>query len=95
MVKKDAFISEHDYLFGKKKDDSKIIDVKSNNDFPTLGNDFGQQRGNGKNLANKGIKGKNAIVDNEWEKNPFEEKKKDFEMASTATGFGSGHSVKT
>jgi hypothetical protein len=33
-------ISEHDYLFGKKKNDTKIIDVKSKDDFPTLGNDF-------------------------------------------------------
>ena len=36
IVKKDSLISEHDYLFGKKKDDSKIIDVKSKEDFPTL-----------------------------------------------------------
>jgi hypothetical protein len=29
IVKKDDFISEHDYLFGKKREESKIIDVKS------------------------------------------------------------------
>ena len=32
-------LSEHEYLFGKKKDNTKTIDVKSNMDFPTLGND--------------------------------------------------------
>jgi hypothetical protein len=36
IVKSDAFVSEHDYLFGKKRDDNKIIDVKSTQDFPTL-----------------------------------------------------------
>ena len=29
IVKQDTLISEYDYLFGKKTDDSKIIDVKS------------------------------------------------------------------
>lgn len=29
-------LSEHDYLFGSKKGDNKIIDVKSSDDFPTL-----------------------------------------------------------
>ena len=37
MVKADSMFSEHEYLFGKKKDNSKIIDVKSKDDFPTLG----------------------------------------------------------
>jgi hypothetical protein len=37
IVKADKLISEHDYLFGtKKKGDSKIVDVKSKEDFPTL-----------------------------------------------------------
>ena len=30
MVKGDTMLSEHDYLFGMKRGDSKIIDVKSN-----------------------------------------------------------------
>jgi hypothetical protein len=34
-------ISEHDYLFGQKRDENKIIDVKSNQDFPTLDFDLG------------------------------------------------------
>lgn len=29
-------MSEHEYLFGTKKEDDKVIDVKSNQDFPTL-----------------------------------------------------------
>jgi len=37
IVKSDHLLSEHEYLFGKKKDLNKIIDVKSNDDFPTLG----------------------------------------------------------
>ncbi len=37
MVKSDDIFTEHEYQFGKKKDTSKIIDVKSNQDFPTLG----------------------------------------------------------
>jgi hypothetical protein len=36
IVKADEFVSEHEYLFGKRKNDSKIIDVKSNQDFPDL-----------------------------------------------------------
>lgn len=36
MVKGDSMLSEHEYLFGKKKDASKIIDMKSSEDFPTL-----------------------------------------------------------
>jgi hypothetical protein len=29
-------ISEHEYLFGKKKEENKVIDVMSKQDFPTL-----------------------------------------------------------
>ncbi len=37
IVKQDTLISEHEYLFGtSNKKDSKIIDVKSKEDFPTL-----------------------------------------------------------
>jgi hypothetical protein len=36
MVKSDSLLSEHEYLFGKKKETAKIIDVKSAMDFPTL-----------------------------------------------------------
>jgi hypothetical protein len=37
-VKTERLISEHEYLFGTKKGhgDSKIIDVQSKEDFPTL-----------------------------------------------------------
>ena len=36
IVKEDNMVSEHEYLFGQKKQKSKIIDVKSGNDFPDL-----------------------------------------------------------
>ena len=36
MIKSEGLVSEHDYLFGKKKDENNIIDVKSKHDFPTL-----------------------------------------------------------
>jgi len=40
IVKSEKLLSEHDYLFGKKKDDdNKIIDVKSAQDFPSLASD--------------------------------------------------------
>ncbi len=45
IVKKESLVSEYDYLFGKKGDDNKIIDVKSKEDFPTLDIVIG---GNGK-----------------------------------------------
>ena len=36
-MKSDKLISEHDYLFGRKREEeSKIIDVMSKQDFPTL-----------------------------------------------------------
>jgi len=41
IVKQEKMISEHEYLFGKKSEESKIIDVKSNQDFPTLANEGG------------------------------------------------------
>jgi hypothetical protein len=47
IVKQDKLVSEHDYLFGgKKKGDSKIIDVQSKEDFPTL---FGAPSGDSGN----------------------------------------------
>jgi len=36
MIKSESLLSEMDYLFGKKRDESKVIDVKSKQDFPTL-----------------------------------------------------------
>lgn len=36
IVKSDKLLSEHEYLFGTGKKDTKIIDVKSKEDFPTL-----------------------------------------------------------
>ena len=36
IVKTDKLVSEHEYLFGTGKRDTKIIDVKSKEDFPTL-----------------------------------------------------------
>lgn len=41
IVKSDSLVSEHEYLFGTKKANSKVVDVKSTEDFPTLGNDLG------------------------------------------------------
>lgn len=41
MVKSDTMLSEYDYLFGKKGDENKIIDVKSKDDFPTLDGTLG------------------------------------------------------
>lgn len=37
IVKQEKLVSEHDYLFGKRReDDSRVIDVASTEDFPTL-----------------------------------------------------------
>ena len=36
IVKSDKLVSEHEYLFGTGKKDTKIIDVKSKDDFPPL-----------------------------------------------------------
>lgn len=36
IVKSEGMVSEHDYLFGQKRDKEKIVDVKSDMDFPTL-----------------------------------------------------------
>ena len=36
IVKPDSFAAEHEYLFGKKNQGSKIIDVQSNQDFPDM-----------------------------------------------------------
>ena len=38
IVKSEGLLSEHDYLFGTKKKggDSRVIDVQSKEDFPTL-----------------------------------------------------------
>lgn len=36
IVKADKLVSEHEYLFGTGKKDTRTIDVKSKEDFPTL-----------------------------------------------------------
>jgi hypothetical protein len=51
IVKSDSLFSEHEYLFGKKKETAKIIDVKSKQDFPTLGLDGGPALGGGPDLG--------------------------------------------
>lgn len=37
IVKEEGLVSEIEYLLGSKKDKKKTIDVRSNQDFPTLG----------------------------------------------------------
>jgi hypothetical protein len=79
-------MSEHEYLFGTKKEDSKVIDVKSNQDFPTLalGGDGGSsggplwsapgQKSSGGKAGSKSFgKKTQQIGDSDWgaSKNPF------------------------
>lgn len=47
IIKQESLVSEHDYLFGKKKDDTRTIDVKSQQDFPTLGDEMSGGNKNG------------------------------------------------
>jgi hypothetical protein len=59
IVKSDSLLSEHEYLFGKKKDTTKIIDMKSSEDFPTLfaagpGSNVGTQVAAGNTNIKKG-----------------------------------------
>jgi len=37
IVREEGLVSEIEYLLGSKKDKNKTIDVRSNQDFPTLG----------------------------------------------------------
>jgi len=75
IVKKDSLISEYDYLFGKKKDDNKIIDVKSQQDFPSLGNETSS---NSSSIKNPSANKNQPIKEEGWGDNPFEEKESNY-----------------
>ena len=65
-----------DYLLGKKKGDSGIIDVRSAEQFPDLGLQPGKSK-KGFEVKKVEVKAKPGIV-NDWSHNPFEEKKESF-----------------
>ena len=49
----EGLVSEMEYLLGSKKDLKKTIDVKSNQDFPTLGLDGSTGPALSKSISNK------------------------------------------